>query len=77
MSLIWLYFFWEVTSVCSFLLIGYTGSKEAIDNSFRALWMNLLGGLGIAVAIGFAIYNLGTVNLYDVIEAAILGAVKV
>ena len=49
MSLIWLYFFWEVTSVCSFLLIGYTGSKEAIDNSFRALWMNLLGGLGIAI----------------------------
>lgn len=73
MSLIWLYFFWEITSVCSFLLIGYTGTKEAIDNSFRALWMNLLGGLGIAVAIGFAICNLGTVNLYDVIDAAILG----
>lgn len=68
MNVIWLYFFWEITSVCSFLLIGYTGTKEAVDNSFRALWMNLLGGLAIAVAIVYAIYMEGTVNLYDIIE---------
>lgn len=68
MNIIWLYFFWEITSVCSFLLIGYTGTKEAVDNSFRALWMNLLGGLAIAVAIVYAIYVEGTVNLYDIIE---------
>ena len=68
MNVIWLYFFWEITSVCSFLLIGYTGTKEAVNNSFRALWMNLLGGLGIAVAIVYAIYIEGTVNLYDIIE---------
>ncbi|MCD8390824.1 MAG: NADH-quinone oxidoreductase subunit L, partial [Firmicutes bacterium] len=51
-NLSWIYFFWEITSVSSFLLIGYTRTKEAIDNSFRALWMNLLGGLGFAAAIG-------------------------
>ena len=68
MSIIWLYFFWEITSVCSFLLIGYTGTKEAVDNSFRALWMNLLGGLGIAIGIVYAIYAENTVNLYDMIE---------
>ncbi len=50
-SLIWLYFFWEITSVVSFLLIGYTRTAEAIHNCFRALWMNLLGGLGFAAAI--------------------------
>ena len=50
-NLIWMYFFWEVTSVISFLLIGYTRTEEAIENSFRALWMNLLGGFGFAVAI--------------------------
>lgn len=50
-SLLWLYFFWEVTSVCSFLLIGYTKTEEAIHNCFRALWMNLLGGLGMAIGI--------------------------
>lgn len=50
-NLLWLYFFWEVTSVCSFLLIGYTKTEEAIHNCFRALWMNLLGGLGMSVAV--------------------------
>ena len=69
-SLIWLYFFWEITSVTSFLLIGYTRSEEAINNSFKALWMNLLGGLGIAVAIAYAITVQGTANLYDVISLA-------
>ncbi len=53
-SLIWIYFFWEITSVVSFLLIGYTRTKEAIHNCFRALWMNLLGGCGFAVAIVLA-----------------------
>ncbi len=50
-SLVWLYFFWEITSVVSFLLIGYTKTKEAVHNCFRALWMNLLGGCGFAAAI--------------------------
>ena len=26
-----MYFFWEITSVCSFLLIGYTKTEEAIN----------------------------------------------
>ena len=41
-NLIWIYFFWEITSVSSFMLIGYTKTEDAIYNSFRALWMNLL-----------------------------------
>ncbi|MBQ6464621.1 MAG: NADH-quinone oxidoreductase subunit L [Pseudobutyrivibrio sp.] len=70
-SLIWMYFFWEITSVTSFLLIGYTRTDEAINNSFKALWMNLLGGCGIAAAIAIGILALGTVNLYDLIDYAI------
>ncbi|MBU5451255.1 NADH-quinone oxidoreductase subunit L [Acetivibrio sp. MSJd-27] len=50
-NLTWIYFFWEITSLCSFLLIGYNKTEEAIKNSFRALWMNLLGGLAFAIAI--------------------------
>lgn len=68
MNLVWMYFFWEITSVCSFLLIGYTRSKEAVNNSFKALWMNLLGGLGIAIAIAYAVYAEGTLNLYEIID---------
>ncbi|MGN0165856.1 MAG: NADH-quinone oxidoreductase subunit L [Lachnospiraceae bacterium] len=50
-NLIWIFFFWEITSICSFLLIGYTRTEEAVNNSFRALWMNLLGGFGFACGI--------------------------
>ena len=44
-NLRWLYFFWEITTICLFVLIGYEQSKEAADNAFRALQFNLLGGL--------------------------------
>lgn len=50
-DLVWIDFFWETTSVCSFLLIGYTQTEEAVNNSFRALWMNLLGGTALAFGI--------------------------
>lgn len=43
--------FWEVTTLCSFLLIGYTRTSETIGYAFRALHMNLLGGLAFSVAI--------------------------
>ena len=67
-NLIWIYFFWEITSVSSFLLIGYTRTNEAINNSFRALWMNLLGGLGFAIAIVIAHLNFHIVNLSDLLS---------
>ncbi len=67
-NLIWIYFFWEITSISSFLLIGYTKTKEAINNSFRALWMNLLGGLGFAIAIVFAHLNYHIINLSDLVK---------
>lgn len=67
--LIWMYFFWEITSVCSFLLIGYTKTEEAMNNSFKALWMNLLGGLGFAVAIMYAVTQFGIVYLDELVEA--------
>lgn len=50
-NLRWMYFFWEVTSVSSFLLIGYKGTEESIKNAFLALRLNLIGGVGFAFAI--------------------------
>ena len=66
-SLLWIDLFWEMTSVCSFLLIGYTRSKEAITNSFRALWMNLLGGVGVVVAVLYAGYATGNLSFHNLI----------
>ena len=62
-NLSWIFFFWEITSVVSFLLIGYTRTQEAVDNSFRALWMNLMGGAAFAGGILFCTFGLGICNL--------------
>ena len=76
-NLLWMYFFWEITTLCSFLLIGYTKTKEAINNSFTALWMNLLGGLAFAIAIIYCAIKLGTVDLNAIIQMGISGTVIV
>ncbi|MFA5397380.1 MAG: proton-conducting transporter membrane subunit, partial [Methanogenium sp.] len=47
-NLFWLFFFWEVTTLCSFLLIGYAWDEESRKNAFWALLLNLVGGLGFA-----------------------------
>ncbi len=50
-NMVWLYFFWEITSLSSFWLISFTKTGEAVNNAFRALIMNLGGGLGFAIGI--------------------------
>ncbi len=67
-SLLWIDFFWELTSVCSFLLIGYTREKEAVHNSFRALWMNLFGGCALAVGIIYFAISERTVSLHVLVK---------
>ncbi len=70
-NLTWIYFFWEITSLSSFLLIGYNKTEEAINNSFRALWMNLLGGLAFAIAI---VYLRVTYQIDGLQELLLVGA---
>ncbi|MBO6147927.1 MAG: NADH-quinone oxidoreductase subunit L [Lachnospiraceae bacterium] len=67
-SLTWMFFFWEVTSTISFLLIGYTRSGEAVNNAFRALWMNLLGGCGFMAAILYANMALKINSISDLVD---------
>ncbi len=50
-NLLWVFFFWEITTLCSFLLIGYSGTSESVKNAFLALNMNLVGGIAFVVAI--------------------------
>jgi len=52
-NLTWIFFFWEITTISSFLLIGYSETEEATRNAFRALVMNLLGGIAFVVALIF------------------------
>ncbi len=67
-NLSWMFFFWEITSICSFLLIGYSQTDIAIRNSFRALWMNLLGGFGFAMAILYCTFVLKIANIQDLVN---------
>ena len=60
-TLLWVYFFWEITTLCSFWLIGYKGTDESKRNALRALLMNLTGGLAFAVALFFLIRGGGPV----------------
>ncbi len=62
-NLLWMYFFWEITTLCSFLLIGYTKTDIAIKNAFKALIMNLIGGFGFAAGIIYLGLAIGTQEL--------------
>lgn len=62
-DLTWLFLFWEVTTLCSFLLIGYTQTEQARKNALRALIINLLGGVAFAGAIVWCQKQVGTVDL--------------
>ena len=61
----WMFTGWEVTTLCSFLLIGYTRTEEAIANAFRQIIMNLAGGLGFLVALWCCALTVGTFSFYE------------
>ena len=54
----WLFTGWEVTTLCSFLLIGFTRTEEAINNAFRQIIMNIAGGIGFVGALYFCVLGL-------------------
>ncbi len=64
-NMMWLFTAWEITTVCSFLLIGFTKTEEAINNAFRQIIMNLIGGLTFLVALYFCVLQLGTLSFID------------
>jgi ech hydrogenase subunit A len=73
-SLMWLFTAWEVTTVCSFALIGYTQTEEATNNAFRQIVMNLLGGLAFAIALVCVANTLGSLELNILIREGSVGS---
>jgi len=67
-SLMWLFFFWEITTVCSFLLIGYRDDKASRDSAFKALNMNLVGGVVFAFGIIYLYATTHTLELDKLIR---------
>lgn len=67
----WMLCGWEITTVCSFLLIGYTRTDEAINNSFLQITYNLIGGIAFAVAIFFSATYVNTIEFSGFISAGL------
>lgn len=71
-NLSWLFTGWEITTVCSFLLIGYTKTEEAINNAFRQIIFNMLGGIGFLVALYWCAINLHTLDFAELIKIGLV-----
>lgn len=63
------YFFFEVTTLCSFLLIGHDQTEIATKNAVRALWMNSLGGAAFIVAVVLIYQAMNTMDMQQIIHA--------
>lgn len=66
----WLFLAWEVTTLCSFLLIGYSGTLEARKNAFLALRLNLIGGVAFAGAMLYLARTGGSPALNEIIHSS-------
>jgi ech hydrogenase subunit A len=68
-SLKWMLFFWEITTLCSFFLIGYRDDRQSQDSAFRALWMNVLGGIAFSAGVAYLSSRAGIADLDRMILA--------
>jgi ech hydrogenase subunit A len=68
-DLTFIYFFFEVTTLCSFLLIGHDRTAIATRNALRALWMNSLGGAAFVLGMIAAWRATGTLDLQAMLVA--------
>ncbi|MDO8453793.1 MAG: proton-conducting transporter membrane subunit [Sulfurimonas sp.] len=78
----------ELTTLCSYILIGYRGDEVSVLNAQKALWMNQIGGVAILIALIFSalqyetiyfdilIANIDTMYLLPIVFLAIAAFVK-
>ncbi|OZM70851.1 NADH ubiquinone oxidoreductase subunit NDUFA12 [Amycolatopsis antarctica] len=71
-----LYIFWELTTVCSFLLVGGDGaSKKARRSALQALLVTSLGGLAMLLGLILLATAAGTSRISEILAAAPSGTV--
>ncbi len=64
------YFCFEITTLCSFLLIGHDRTVQAIKNSLTALWINSLGGLALLAGMMLIYAHVHTLDIQKIIIQA-------
>lgn len=67
----WMFSSWEITTICSFLLIGYTRTDEAIANAFRQIVFNMFGGIAFLVALIYASASLETLSFIEFLQIGV------
>jgi ech hydrogenase subunit A len=65
-----IHFFFEATTLCSFLLIGHDGNETAVRNAVRALWMNSIGCLAFSLSMIVIYHHIGTVDMQQLIRTS-------
>lgn len=65
-NLAWMAFFWEVTTLCSFLLISHDGNTVSIKNGLRALVLNSIGGVAFIIALVLIYKSKGTLSIEEI-----------
>lgn len=64
------YLFFELTTLCSFLLIGHDQTERAVRNALRALLMNSSGGAAFLLGIIAVYHATGTIELDQIVDAS-------
>jgi ech hydrogenase subunit A len=62
-SLLLFFFLFEMTTLASYLLIGFRKDPTALNNAIQALWMNQIGGVTILLAALIASLQFHTIYL--------------
>ena len=74
-NLLFLFVFWELVGLCSYLLIGFWFHKpSAADAAKKAFIVTRLGDFGFLAAILLLYLNTGTFDIHELHELAIAGA---
>jgi NADH-quinone oxidoreductase subunit L len=70
-SLLFLFFFWEITAFCSFALIAfYNDDPKAVAGGIKALIITSLGGVGLLIGALIIYANLGSYQIADFLARA-------
>jgi NADH-quinone oxidoreductase subunit L len=70
-SLLFLFFFWEITALCSYVLISFNNDDpKAVAGGIKALIITQLGGIGLLLGALLAYTVLGTYEIGEFIEKA-------
>ncbi len=70
-SLLFLFFFWEITALCSFALIAFhNDDPKAVAGGIKALIITSFGGIGLLIGALIIYANLGSYQITDFLARA-------